>query len=220
MLFSKKAVLVHVPSSNIREFSCGSMFSSTLGKICHFPFNHSSRCVTIPISWKQKPRLTHAEPFAPDRTAADASTETGSVRFWNCVAAQSSRHRAWTAWEWKRYLNKCFLNMTWMVENWNAHQWQRWAQLVLLPAGTGPWVHASHPRESPGSLGTPLVPATPLRAHPRELARRDCSFASWQDAVCILQPQALSESPSQGLCYPQRHWLFLSGKHPILRPGD
>ena len=58
-------------------FPIVSMFSSTLGKIHPFPFNHSGRRVTISISWKQKPRLTHAEPFAPDHTATDVGTETG-----------------------------------------------------------------------------------------------------------------------------------------------
>lgn len=50
----QKAVLFHAPTSNIGEFSCGSMFSSALGKICHFPFTCSGECATIPISWKQK----------------------------------------------------------------------------------------------------------------------------------------------------------------------
>lgn len=71
------AVPFHAPTSSVS--SCRSTAFSTLGTVSHSPFSNSGECAKIPISWKQKLRLRHAEPFAPDHTATDVRAETPAL---------------------------------------------------------------------------------------------------------------------------------------------
>lgn len=98
--------------------------------------------------------------------------------------------------------------MKWMVEN---RQQQCWARLLVRglsaqcssSSGTVPRVPSGIPREIPGSPVTLPFRVTLPGMHPHELAKKDCSFGSWQDTIYIVQPRAFSESPSQGFSVPK-----------------
>lgn len=92
--FSKVAVLFHTPTSSVGEFLWLHVLNNTC-TVRHIHFSHFVRCVIIPISWKQKLRLTHVEPFAPETTQLLMSEQR--LRFREILGlcrSQSLRHGA------------------------------------------------------------------------------------------------------------------------------
>lgn len=91
---SKMAVLFHAPASSVGEFLWLHVLNDTC-TVRHTHFSHFVRCVIIPISWKQKLRLTHAEPFAPETThLLMAEQRLGFHEILGLCRSQGSRHRA------------------------------------------------------------------------------------------------------------------------------